>query len=221
MESFDSIFQAAAERKGSVAALLDILPEPATDRALKSRPDDRYLAEMTRCVFRSGFVWQIIDRKWPGFEEAFAGFDVSTCVMLSDEELERLCADERIVRHAAKITSVRGNAAFIREVREEHGSFGAFLAGWPRSEFVAMWQELKQRGSRLGGQTGRFFLRFAGWDTPILTEDVVRALIRYGVVDRPPSSRKALAAVQEAFHAWQRECGRPYCQISRILSVAG
>ena len=94
MDSFNSIFQRAVERKGGVAALEEILPTAASDEALISRTDDRYLAEMTRCVFRSGFVWKIIENKWEGFEEAFSGFDVTVCAMLSDEELEQLTQDD-------------------------------------------------------------------------------------------------------------------------------
>jgi len=219
MDSFDSIFQRAAKRKGGAAALEEILPKVASNRTLKGRLDSFYLAEMTRCVFRSGFVWRIIEAKWPGFEEAFDGFDVSGCAMLSDEDLERLATDERIVRNARKIHSVRGNAQFVREIREEHGSFGAFLAGWPREDFVGLWDQLKVRGDRLGGQTGRFFLRFVGWDTPVLSEDVVQALIGQGVIDKAPTSKKALALVQDAFNAWHRESGRPFSQISRTLSA--
>ena len=219
MDSFASIFERAAERKGGPAALEEILPKAVTNRTLKGRPDSFYLAEMTRCVFRSGFVWRIIEAKWPGFEEAFDGFDVSGCAMLSDEDLERLATDERIVRNARKIQSVRGNALFVREIREEHGSFGAFLAGWPREDFVGLWEQLKVRGDRLGGQTGRFFLRFVGWDTPVLSEDVVKALIGQGVIDKAPTSKKALAAVQEAFNVWHRESGRPFSHISRTLSA--
>ncbi len=219
MDSFDSIFQRAAERKGGVAELEAILPGAVSDRTLRSRKDSFYLAEMTKCVFRSGFVWQIIENKWPGFEAAFDGFDVSGCAMLSDEDLERLASDERIVRNARKIQSVRANAQFIADVRDEQGSFGAFLAGWPREDFTGMWTCLKQRGDRLGGQTGRFFLRFVGWDTPVLSEDVVRALIGQGVIEKAPTSRKALAAVQSAFNQWHAESGRPFCQVSRILSA--
>ena len=219
MDSFDSIFQRAAERKGGKAALEEILPKAANNRTLKGRTDSFYLAEMTKCVFRSGFVWQIIEAKWPGFEEAFDEFDVSGCAMLSDEDLERLSNDERIVRHAKKIQSVRGNALFVREVRETHGSFGAYLAAWPREDFVGLWGELKSRGERLGGQTGRFFLRFVGWDTPVLSEDVVRALIGQGVIDKAPTSKKALAAVQEAFVSWHQESGRTFSEISRTLSA--
>jgi 3-methyladenine DNA glycosylase Tag len=219
MDSFDSIFQRAAQRKGGAEALEEILPHAASDDALRATPDDRYLSEMTACVFRSGFVWKIIEAKWDGFEEAFAGFDVTTCAMLSDEDLERLCEDERIVRNAKKIQSVRGNAQYIRAVRDDHGSFGAYLADWPRQDFVGMWEELKKRGDRLGGQTGRFFLRFVGWDTPVLSPDVVKALIGQGVVEKEPTGKKAQLAVQDAFLTWQQESGRELCQISRILSA--
>jgi 3-methyladenine DNA glycosylase Tag len=197
-----------------------LLPRAASNRTLRSRADDRYLAEMTRCVFRSGFVWKIIENKWEGFEEAFAGFDVNTCALLSDEMLENLGQDERIVRNARKIQSVRGNALFVRAVREEHGGFGRYLADWPREDFVGLWEELRKRGERLGGQTGRFFLRFVGWDTPLFSPDVVKALIAQGVVDKPPTGRKAMLAVQDAFRAWHAESGREYCQISRVLSAS-
>ena len=32
---------------------------------------------MTRAIFQSGFSWKVIEAKWPGFEEAFDGFDVA------------------------------------------------------------------------------------------------------------------------------------------------
>lgn len=223
MDCFDSIFQRAAERKGGTEALEALLPRAASAAELSARPDSGYLAGMTRCVFRSGFVWQIIERKWPGFEAAFDGFDVTACALLGDEALETLAADERIVRNRAKIRSVPRNAAFIREVRDAHGGFGAYLAAWPVSDIVGLWQELKRRGDRLGGQTGRFFLRFAGKDTPLLSRDVLRALHQQGVVDDPardPGSRRALARVQDAFSQWREESGRDLCQISRVLSCS-
>jgi len=220
METFASIFARAAARKGGGAALRDLLPKAAGARALRARPDDRYLAEMTKCVFRSGFVWQIIERKWPGFEEAFGGFDVADCALLGDEALEVLCADERVVRNAAKIRSVQRNATFVLEVRREHGSFGAYLAGWPERDFVGLWGDLKARGDRLGGQTGRFFLRFVGKDTPVLSPDVVRALIAQGVVDREPTSQRALQKVQDAFNTWRAESDRALCEISRVLACS-
>jgi len=224
MESFDSIFQRAVKRKGGgksgLAALEALLPKPASLRTLRRMPDDRFLAEMTRCVFRSGFVWQIIERKWPGFETAFDDFDVNSCALQSDEAIERLMLDDSVVKNRKKLESVRRNAAYILEVRESHGGFGAYLADWPVTDIVGLWDELRVRGDRLGGQTGRFFLRFVGKDTPLLSPDVVTALERQKVIDKNPTSRKALAEVQRAFNRWHEESGRDLCQISRVLAAS-
>jgi 3-methyladenine DNA glycosylase Tag len=220
MEKFEKIFARAAKRKGGEAALEELLPQPKTPAQLKRVGDDRYLAEMTRCVFRSGFVWQVIENKWPGFEDAFSRFDTSTCAMLSDEDIEKLARDERIVRNVKKIMSVRANAQFVGEVAREHGSFGKWLAAWPVDDVVWLWDELKRRGDRLGGGTGGFFLRFSGKDTFMLSPDVVKALIGQKVVAKLPSGKKDLAAVQDAFNRWREESGRPLCQISRVLAAS-
>lgn len=220
MDSFDSIFQRAAERKGGAAELEALLPSASTSQQLKAIADDRFLAEMTKCVFRSGFVWKIIENKWPGFEDAFHNFDVATCAMLSEEEQEQLAQDTSIVRNTRKIQSVPKNAAFILDVRASHGSFGNYLAAWPVDEIVGLWDDLKKRGNRLGGQTGRFFLRYVGKDTPMFSADVVKALVGQGVVDKEPTSKKALQRVQDALNAWREESGRDLCQISRVLACS-
>ena len=218
MQSFPVIYEKAAARKGGTDALEALLPKPKSAAQLKRITDDRYLAEMTKCVFRSGFVWQIIEHKWPGFELAFDHFDTIACAMLSDEDLERLGQDERIVRNGKKIAAVRGNAQFVREVKEEHGGFGRYLAQWPNDDIVGLWDELKRRGQRLGGNTGPFFLRFVGKDTFMLSGDVVTALVRQKVIDKAPSSKKALAAVQNAFNEWRADSGRSLSEISRTLA---
>jgi len=52
------------------------------------------------------------------------------------------------------------------------------------------------------------------------SRDVVRALIRDGVVDRDPTSKRDLDAVQAAFNEWHRQSGRPLMQISRVLACS-
>jgi 3-methyladenine DNA glycosylase Tag len=220
MESFHSIFERAAKRKGGVDALELLLPKAKSTDELQALDDVDVLREMTKCVFRSGFVWQVIENKWAGFETAFDGFDVTRCAMLSDEELAQLQGNPAIVRHAKKIVSVQRNAQYILDVRSEFGRFGRFLADWPEDDFIGLWADLKSRGDRLGGQTGRYFLRFIGRDTPSLSGDVVKALIAVGVVEKVPTSKKTLAAVQDAFNRWRDESGRPLCQISRTLACS-
>jgi 3-methyladenine DNA glycosylase Tag len=220
LDKFHSIFERAAQRKGGETALEALLPRPKSRRALLRISDDRYLAEMTACVFRSGFVWKIIEAKWPAFEEVFAEFDTLACAMLADEDLETIVRDVRIVRHAKKIRAVRNNARFVREVKDSHGSFAKYIAGWPVEDIVGLWAELKDRGDRLGGQTGRYFLRFMGKDTPVLSRDVVQALISQDIIDKTPTSKKALVEVQAAFNDWAEESGRSLSEISRVLAYS-
>lgn len=220
METFAAIYQRAAARKGGEQTLETLLTPVKGQSDLSKIHDADVLAEMTKCVFRSGFVWKVIEAKWPGFEAAFSDFDVMHCAMLADEDLEALQGNTDIVRHGKKIASVRANAQYILDVRADHGSFSSFLTEWPNDDFVGLWEHLKKNGSRLGGQTGRYFLRFIGYDTPIFSKDVVAALIQADVVDKEPTSKKAQLTTQEAFVTWQQESGRSFKEISRVLAMS-
>jgi 3-methyladenine DNA glycosylase Tag len=220
MDAFDKIYQRAARSKGGESALEALLGNPQKKVNLAKLNDSDVLAEMTACVFRAGFVWKIITAKWPGFEKAFNEFDVTHCAMLADEELEVLQQNTDIVRHGTKIRSVRENAQFMLDIRHEHGSFGKFLASWPEDDFVQMWLLLKKRGARLGGQSGRYFLRFIGFETPLLSRDVVAALVGAGVVEKEPTSQKALFLTQDAFNEWRQQSGKGFTEISRVLAMS-
>lgn len=94
---FKKIFEQAADRKGGQRALKKLLPDSIkTPTQLSAVPDDRYLAEITKSIFKAGFVWKVIDNKWPAFEQAFWNFDIQTCLHMSPEDEDRLCTDERL-----------------------------------------------------------------------------------------------------------------------------
>lgn len=220
METFDDIFARAVIRHGSEDAVESRLPQPKSKRQLSATPDHRLLAEMTRGIFRAGFVWRVVEAKWPGFEEAFHGFDPQRVARISNRELEALARDARIIRNKTKIAAVRDNAEWMSSVAADHGSFARFLSAWPSDEVIGLWQLLKAEASRLGGDTGPMFLRGVGKDTFLLTRDVVGYLVDQGVVTKKPSGKGDLRATQEAFQNWQRQSGRPYCQISRTISLS-
>ena len=94
------------------------------------------------------------------------------------------------------------------------------FGGWPSEDYVALLEMLKKRGSRLGGTTGQYAMRFAGRDSFILSRDVTARLIAEGVIDKPATSKKAMRAVQEAFNSWQEESGRSLTEISRVLAMS-
>ena len=150
MRHFDEIFAIAADRKGGPSALEDLLPLPAPPAELAAIPEDRWLAQLTKCVFQAGFNWKVIETKWPGFEAAFHGFDVNRCAFFNDEEFDALLMNKDVVRNGTKLRSVIDNAIFIQELRDEGGIAKTF-ADWPSSDFIGLLDLLKTRGARLGG----------------------------------------------------------------------
>ena len=220
MQSFDVIFKQACKRHGGEKEVAAQLSKPKSKAALKKIADDRWLAGMTRAVFQAGFSWKVIDAKWPGFEEAFEGFDVPRVAFYADEELERLVSDKRIVRNGAKIKATITNARLVAELAAEHGSAGAFFANSNPENYIDLLDILKKRGSYLSGGSAQYFLRFSGVDSWIMSSSVVAALKQAGVVDKAPTSKKALAATQDAFNQWREESGRSLTEISRILALS-
>ena len=220
MEKFSTIWERAAARHGGDKALSAKMPETKTARQLKAIPDDRWLAEMSKRVFQAGFSWKVIETKWPGFEEAFHGFDPDRVAMYSDDDIDLLLKDTRIVRNGQKIMSVRANAVFITDLAREHGSAAKFFADWPDEDYVGLLDVLKKRGSRLGGSSGQYFLRFMGKDSFVLGRDVSAALVAAGVVDKEPKSKRDMAAVQAAFNEWVAESGKSMSHISRTLACS-
>lgn len=216
---FAKFYQRAIERKGSKAAVEERLPRVASADELRATGDDRYLSVITRCVFRAGFVWRIIDNKWPQFEEAFSGFVPRYWQQVPPERLEALGQDPRIVRNRQKIHTVPVNARMIVEAAEEYGSFGEFLARWPTDDQIGLLVYLKKYGSRLGGASAQYFLRMVGWDGFILSTDVTTALQNHNLLDATPGSKKALQQAQAVFNTWHEETSLPYSHLSRILSM--
>ncbi len=215
--SFGPILEAARARHGA-AAVEALLPQPRSPAELEALGDDRCLSQMSLRIFRAGLKHSLVDAKWPAFEEVFAGFEPRRVRAMSDEALEGLLADKRLIRHWGKLKSVRDNAAAMLAVAEEHGSFGAWIARWPGTDIVGLWEELAKRFSQMGGNSGPTFLRMVGKDTFVPTVSVVAALKRWGVVDAPPKNRRDRAAVQACFNAWAAQTGRPLCQLSLILA---
>src|SRR6266566_5582757 len=219
LSPFAAILDAARTRHGA-AALDARLPTPKTSEQLKTTPDDRYLSQMSLRIFRAGLKHSLVDAKWPAFEEVFGGFELRRVRAMSDEALEALLGDRRLIRHWGKLKSVRDNAAAMINVAEEHGSFGGWLADWPGTNIVELWETLAKRFSQMGGNSGPTFLRMVGKDTFILTHSVTAALQRWGAAEAPPKNRKDRAQVQSCFNAWAAESGRPLCQLSLILAAS-
>ncbi len=221
MKKFKFIHETAAKRKGGEKELDRLLTEPVTSSQLAKVRDERYLAQMTRCVFNAGFHWRVISAKWDGFEEAFHGFDLGQLLTKSPDEWEAYVEDTRIIRNWQKIQTVFHNAAMVDELASEHGSFAKFFAQWPSSDQIGLMKYLHKNGSRLGGKTAQWFIRFTGKDGFVLSGDVITALIANGVdINDKASSQRDLKRIQKAFNEWQQQTGLPLTHLSKILSYS-
>ena len=214
MRHFDEILAIAADRKGGEAAVWDgmSLPKPAADVAAIA--GDKWLAAFAEGIFQTGLAWTVVQNKWPGIMDAFHGFDVGKVAMMSPDWFDELLGDTRIIRSGAKVRATQENAVMIQNA----GNFGAFIADWPKDDFAGLMLWLKKNGSRLGGSVGAYALRRLGVDSFLLSRDVVARLIAEGVIDKPPTSLAAMAAVQAAFNIWVDQSGRSLTEVSRVLA---
>jgi 3-methyladenine DNA glycosylase Tag len=220
LRKFSGVLALAEKLHGAAGVKTRLAERMSDNTAGLDQSDGRFLAAMTRAVFSSGFSWEVVEQKWPGFEEAFEGFDPHRVAFYADKEVARLLKDTRIIRNGAKIQATIANARFVTDTAKAHGSVSASLKGWPPTDQIGLMEHLKKKAARLGGSTAMYFLRFNGWDAFILSADVIKALIREGVIGKPPTSKADLRAVQDAFNGWTKESGRSQSEVSRILALS-
>ncbi|WP_442583481.1 DNA-3-methyladenine glycosylase I [Mesorhizobium sp. ASY16-5R] len=221
MADFAAIRARAEKRKGGAAVLEKLLGAVPDNRDVAKVPDDRILSAIAERVFAAGFVWRVIEQKWPGFEEAFLHFEPKRLLFQPDDFWHELASDSRIVRNPQKIRSVKENAAFVERVSREHGGFGKFVAEWPADDQVGLMAFFGKHGSRLGGNTGQYLLRWIGWDAFVISSDMTAALRDAGLeIAETPTSKKDLQRIQDQVNAWVSETGLPRKHISRILAMS-
>ena len=134
--------------------------------------DDRRLFEMLVLEgAQAGLAWITILRKREGYRQAFDDFDPDAVARYDRRRVARLLGNQNIVRNRLKIESAVNNARAFLRVRDEQGSFDAyiwrFVDGHPKQnrwrtldaipaetpESKSMSTDLKRRGFRFVGPT--------------------------------------------------------------------
>jgi DNA-3-methyladenine glycosylase I len=120
---------------------------------------------------QAGLSWETILRKRENYRRAFDQFDPAVVAGYGEEKVAELLSDAGIVRNRLKIAAAVQNARSFLAVREEFGSFDAYLwrfvdgvprvnqwrtlqeipARTPQSD--AMSQDLQRRGFKFVGST--------------------------------------------------------------------
>jgi DNA-3-methyladenine glycosylase I len=86
-----------------------------------------YLEALSRPVFSTGMSWRVIEAKWEGIRDAFAGFDPERVAAMTDADVDRLVEDPRVIRNRKKIEATIINAERLLELDRDHGGFERYL----------------------------------------------------------------------------------------------
>jgi DNA-3-methyladenine glycosylase I len=90
--------------------------------------DDRLLFEFLVLEgAQAGLSWSTILRRRQNYRRAFDGFDPQKVARYGEAKVAELLADSGIIRNRLKIASAVANAQAFLRVREEFGSFDAYL----------------------------------------------------------------------------------------------
>ena len=108
--------------------------------------DDRLLFEFLILEgAQAGLSWLTILKRREGYRKAFDDFDVERIADYTKNDVDRLLADEGIIRNRLKVESSIRNAQGTLKIREEHGSLDAFL--WRYVDGVPLqnaWTSIKE-----------------------------------------------------------------------------
>jgi hypothetical protein len=123
-----------------------------------------YLEALSRPVFQAGMSWRVIDAKWEGIRDAFAGFDPETVADFGPDQVDLLLGDARVVRSRAKIESTIDNAQAMIELAAEHNGFSKYLRSL--GSFEQAVGDLKRQFRFIGDSGAYYFLYVVGEQVP-------------------------------------------------------
>jgi len=79
---------------------------------------------------QAGLSWSTILKRREGYREVFNQFDPSIVARYSQQRIEKILQDTRVIRNRLKIISAVNNAKVFLKIQENHGSFSNYLWGF-------------------------------------------------------------------------------------------
>lgn len=128
--------------------------------------DDKYLFEMLILEsFQAGLSWECVLNKREDFRKAFDDFEMEKICSYSDEKIQELLENEKIIRNKLKINATINNSKIFRTIQNEYGSFYNYLRTFTNDTILyetdkttnqlsdMLSKDLKNRGMKFVGST--------------------------------------------------------------------
>ena len=134
-----------------------------TEYGFPLRDDAGLFERLALEINQAGLSWLTILKKKDAFHHAFDGFDIDYVAAYGEADVARLLANADIIRNRLKVNAVIENARRLSIIREEYGSFAAWLDS-SHPQTLEKWQKLfKQTFVFTGGEIVREFLVSVGY----------------------------------------------------------
>ncbi len=134
--------------------------------------DDRKLFEFLILeTFQAGLAWELVLNRRDAFRKVFDNFEPKIIANYSDNKINNLLSNPKIIRNRLKIESSINNAIRVLEIQKEFGSFNEFIWSFVGKktiynkfvtlgdlpcntrESINMSDEMKKRGFKFVGPT--------------------------------------------------------------------
>jgi len=120
---------------------------------------------------QAGLSWATILKRRDGYRQSFANFDPEKVAKFGENKIQKLLQFEGIIRNKLKVRSAVSNAQKFLEIRQEFGSFDAYIWQFVDGEAIvnhwksmsevpatspesdALSKDLKKRGFKFVGST--------------------------------------------------------------------
>lgn len=128
--------------------------------------NDRYLFEMLILEsFQAGLSWECVLNKRDDFRKAYDNFDIDKICNYSNEKIQKLLSNEKIIRNKLKINASINNARIFKNIQKEYGTFYNYIKKFTEGKTFyeinkttselsdKISEDLKKKGMRFVGST--------------------------------------------------------------------
>src|SRR5436309_6598078 len=102
-----------------------------------------YLDVLSRIAFEAGLSGRVVEAKWDHIRRAFHAFEPERVARMTPRAVDKLLADDRVIRSRSKIEATIANAETLLDLAEEHRGFKRYLRS--HADFESTAKDLRKR----------------------------------------------------------------------------